>query len=327
MNLITAPTLKSEAKFQKKLEITRNYYESPRDAEFPQRLSEQHENFKARLQGGGVKECALVVMGDSNSGKSKMLERFLATFPAWQPRIDENGGTRSPVLLVEAPGSCTTKSFAIAMLTAMGIHAASRASEFELYSVLKRALKINRYEWVIVDEMQHAIRGTKAATISKVQDVFKSLLQIDDWPIHFVFVGTFEMSRFLIGDRQLANRCKVMRILPMNIEVKGDVEFAEYLLSEIVVEAGGLKIGWATKDRMAKRVIKASSGALGALISLTQQACFRAIDDDQEVVTVQDFADTYRAKSGCIKSDNIFLSANWEAINPAKAVSDLQPAN
>ncbi len=318
----TAP-MTAEEKFQKKLELTRPYYESPRDEEFPWLLSQQTSNFNARLAGGGVKECALVILGDSNSGKTKMLEYHMSKFPDLQPRIGADGKTYPRVLMTEAPGSCTNKSVAIAMLSPMGIQATTRASEFELFSILKRALKINKYECVVVDEMQHAIRGTQKATIKKVQDVFKSLLQIDDWPIHFIFVGTHELSRFLLGDRQLANRCNVMRIHPLNYKNRDHIAFAEKLVTKIVVETGEMEIGWDDRELLSKRLVRAASGALGAVIKLTQQACFFAIDNDRRIVTIQDFADVYRLKSGCIKADNIFLSADWELLNPAKAVADL----
>lgn len=64
-------------------------------------------------------------------------------------------------------------------------------------------------------------------------------------------------------------------------------------------------------------------GALGAVVKLTQQACFRAIDDERTTVTVDDFAEVYRLKTGCILDDNIFLSDRWEILSPAKAVADL----
>ncbi|MBB4349493.1 TniB family NTP-binding protein [Aliirhizobium cellulosilyticum] len=311
------------AKFQKKLKVTLPYYPSPRDDEFPALLAQQTHNFKARLAGGGVKECAIVVMGDSNSGKSKMLEYHMSRFPDLQPKMAEDGTMYSPVLMVEAPGSCTPKAFPIAMLAAIGIPATSRASEFELYALLKRVLKLNKIECVVVDEMQHAIRGTKDATIKKVQDVLKSLLQIDDWPIHFIFVGTHELSRFLMGDRQLANRCTVMRLLPLDYQNKDHMAYAQRLTREIVVDTAELKIGWKTNKRLPERLTRASEGALGALITYVQQACIRAIDEDRKTVRLEDFAAVYRAKTGCMKADNIFLSENWEVLDPAMAVADL----
>jgi len=313
----------ADEKFRRKLELSKPYHETHRDTEFPWFLRQQVENFRARLAGGGVKQCALVVIGDSNSGKSKMLEHHLALIPELQPKLGEDGEYYSPVLKMEAPASCSTKSFAIALLSAIGIPASSRASEFELYAVLKRVLKQNRIECIVVDEMQHAIRGTADGTIKKVQDVFKSLLQIDDWPIHLILLGTSEMRRFLEGDRQLANRCRVMRLIPVSYQDPLATNKVREIVEKIVVEYGGLKIGWTDEDSMIERLMRSGRGALGAIFETTKEACFRAIDEDRDTVTKADFVAVYKVNTGCLPQDNIFESANWKTINPAFAVADL----
>jgi hypothetical protein len=324
--IANTPTLTEQEKFHLKLKLTTTYYASPRDEEFPHHLRVQNENFRLRLEGGGVKEVALVVMGASDSGKSRMLDHHLATFPELQSKVGEDGQMYSPLLRVEAPGSCSNKSFAIAMLGAIGIPASTRATEYELYAALKRILKRNKIECVVVDEMQHAIRGTGRAVVAKVQDVIKSMLQIDDWPIHFVFVGTHELAKFLQGDRQLANRCNVMRLHDLDHENEDHMNFVTRLLNEIVVETANLEIGWIPRDRLPERLAKATDGALGAMIKLTRMACIRAIDADTNQVTIDEFAESYRVKSGCKLEGNIFRSVNWKNIEPSKAVDDLTVA-
>lgn len=325
---ITAKTriLTETEKFELKLKLTTAYHLSPRDDEFPELLREQTRNFRLRLAGGGVKEVALVVIGESDSGKSRMLDYHLGTYPELQPKMGEDGVMYSPLLYVEAPGTCSTKSFAIAMLGAIGIPASARATEFELYAALKRILKRNKIECVVIDEMQHTIRGTGKAVVAKVQDVVKSMLQIDDWPIHFVFVGTPELAKFLQGDRQLANRCNVMRLHDLDYENKGHVNFVTRLLNEIVVETANLGVGWSDSDVLPQRLMRAADGALGSVIKLGRLACIRAIDRDLAEVTIDDFAECYRVKSGCRSEGNVFRSVDWKTIVPSKAVDDLAAA-
>ncbi|MGO4566891.1 TniB family NTP-binding protein [Rhizobium sp. 2YAF20] len=318
-----ARVLTDEEKFDLKLKLTTTYYSSPRDDEFIRRLCDQTNNFRLRLSGGGVKEVALVVMGPSDSGKSRMLDYHLATYPELQPKMGEDGVLYSPLLYLEAPGTCSNKSFMIAMLAALHVPASPRATEFVLHAALKRILKHNKIECVVIDEMQHTIRGTGASVIAKVQDVIKSMLQIDDWPIHFVFVGTQELARFLQGDRQLANRCNVMRLHDLDYQNKDHMTFVDRLLNEIVVETAGLTIGWTEADKLAQRLTKASNGALGAVIKFVRLACIHAIDNDLTQVTIDDFAECYRVKSGCTYQGNIFRSVDWKSIDPSKAVDDL----
>lgn len=310
------------AKMARKLALDSVFMEvKDRDQEFAWHMRKISENIEARRLGGGVKQCALVIIGASGSGKSKLLSHHLKQFPRFG--AFECGqyveGSRS--LWIEAPGVCNTKSFAIALLWAIGIRARSATPEFELYHILKYNLMKLGIECVIVDEMQHVVRGAQEAKIKKVQDVLKSLLQIDDWPIHFILAGTADVKNFLEGDRQLANRCRVMRLLP--VPLNGGTPFVDRVINEILVKKAGLKIGWTNSDNVQGRLIKASSEAMGTLISIVREACFLAIDEDRDTVTVNDFAQVYRVNTGCVKNDNIFTAAAWETLKPSKAVSDL----
>jgi hypothetical protein len=305
----------------KKLRLRLPFHKSARDEEIRWHLTQMAGNIQARKLGGGVKQCALVLMGDSNAGKTKLLEHHISQIPEFQDRIGADGQPYSPLLWTEAPGVSTFKSFAAVLLSSMGVQASIRAHETELYDLLKRVLKKNLIECVVVDESQHLIRSATPTTIKKVQNMIKGLLQIDDWPIHFIFAGTHELKHFLEGDRQLANRCRVMRLQP--IKNKSGVAFIERLLNNIVIETGELEMGWTDEDKLPQRLMQASAGAMGTVIQTIQEACFRAIDDDRAAVTVADFASVYRLNSGCMKRDNIFLAANYADINPANAVDDL----
>lgn len=317
------PKLTTEEKFEKQLALSAPYYRSDRDDEFVAHLEQQAMNFRAHLNGGGLKQCALFVLGDSNSGKTKMLNYHFARLPHYQPVPDGNGNAHPCVVHIECPASASTKAISIAIFGGMGITASARATEVELYTALKRVLKANGIHTVVIDEVQHIDRGTAASTIKKVQDALKSLLQISDWPIQFIFLGTYEAAAFLEGDRQFANRCRVMRLRPLDWRAEPHIGYIEALVKMIIVDTANLKIGWADHMKLYARLCRSAQGALGAVIETTREACFRAISEDRDTVTIDDFAAVYRANSGCLVSDNLFLSADWAIIDPAKAVSDL----
>ncbi|UIL31419.1 ATP-binding protein (plasmid) [Rhizobium leguminosarum] len=154
------------------------------------RLNQLVRNARACLNGGGMKQRALVIIGESGSGKTTSVNHHIAQIPEMQPYVNEEGRLIDPVLRMDTPGTNTTKSFAIAMLAGIGIPASQRASEFELYAILKHQLKEQGKLFVLADESQHLVRAAQIKTVEKVQDVLKNLMQIEGWPLHMIFIGT-----------------------------------------------------------------------------------------------------------------------------------------
>lgn len=288
------------------------------------RLEQVIRNAQACLAGGGLKQRALVILGESGTGKSTTLAYLLERIPEFQAHIDETGRLVDPILRIQAPGTCTTKSFAIALLVALGIPARERAPEFELYALLKEQLKSQGKLFLYVDEMQHVVRGASSKSIAKIQDVLKNLMQIEGWPLHVIFVGTPALSAFLEGDRQLANRCRVVYLPPLNPQTDG--EFVDQTIKHVVEDVAGLKIGWEDKHALPKRLIAASLKCTGTLIQYVQEACFRAMEAGSDEVKMKHFAAAYQANTGCIKEDNIFSVLNWEGIKPENAIIEFKKA-
>ncbi|TAV45455.1 ATP-binding protein (plasmid) [Rhizobium leguminosarum] len=284
------------------------------------RLNQLVRNARACLNGGGMKQRALVIIGESGSGKTTSVNHHIAQIPEMQPYVNEEGRLIDPVLRMDTPGTNTTKSFAIAMLAGIGIPASQRASEFELYAVLKHQLKEQGKLFVLADESQHLVRAAQIKTVEKVQDVLKNLMQIEGWPLHMIFIGTPALAKFLQGDKQLANRCRVL-MLPQ-LDPAKDSDFLERTLKEIVVDVGGLNMGWKESEELPQRLIRASFSCTGTAIQYIQEACFRAMDEGKTVVKIKHFAKVYEANTGCNKQDNLFSVVAWEKIKPENALQE-----
>ena len=302
------------------------YIESQRDTALDDHLDYFDLNRRACLAGRGARQRALFLLGESGTGKTKMIRHHLANRKEFRPYRDAHGNMIDPLLVVETPATCSTKSFAIATLAGLGISASDRASEFKLYDILKRQLKLQGKDYIVYDESQHVLRGAKAATVLKVQDVVKSLLQIDGHAVHIIFVGTPALARFLDGDRQLANRSRVMRLLALN--PKRDKEFVFEIIKNVIT-ACGLKAGWREDEEVEARLLKAASSSLGTLAEILRDACFLVLRGSCDKVTSNDLAIVYRERSGALNSQNMFLAnaGIWQNINPAAAVSDLVADN
>ncbi|WP_162950187.1 TniB family NTP-binding protein [Rhizobium jaguaris] len=322
------PTGDVEARMLAKvIAATSIYIEFERDDTFDRHLDYFDLNRRACIAGHGARQRALYIMGESGTGKTKMVRHHLAKRKEFQPYQNEAGHTINPVLFVETPAATNnTKSCAIATLAQLGISASDRASEFKLYDLLKRQLKFQGIQYIVFDEAQQILRGAKAATVLKVQDVMKSLLQIEGHPVHIIFVGTPALARFLDGDRQLANRSRVMRLLPLN--PKKDMEFVKKVIHEVILRCE-LTPGWGEHEDVGARLVKAASNSLGTLAEILRDACFIVLKDGRKALTSKDLAIAYRERFGALNSQNVFKAkpGAWENINPAKAVSDLVAEN
>lgn len=310
--------------FAEQIRIRQEYLPTKLNEVIDERLTQLVQNAKACLAGGGLKQRALVILGESGTGKSSAIAYHLARIPDLQPHVNSEGHLVDPVLRIGAPGTCTTKSFAIALLAGLGIHAVERASEFELYAMLKDQLKLQGKLFVCVDEMQHVIRGASPKSIAKVQDVLKNLMQIDGWPLHVIFVGTPALAAFMEGDRQLANRCRVLFLPPL--DPSADAEFVRETIRKVIEDVAHLKIGWTENRQLPERLITASLKCTGTLIQYVQEACFYALEAGAGTVRMKHFAAAYQANTGCIRQDNIFSVVDWSSIKPENAVAEFKKA-
>lgn len=318
----TVNVINPDASLLRKAAVRKLYIESARDIEMGEHIRALVENAKACLAGAGLKQRALFLLGESNSGKSRTLEYHFACTPEFQPYRNEFGETVVPLLTIEAPSPCSTKSFAIALLAAIGIQASDRLSEYALYTMLKRQLRRHGILFVCVDEMQHVMRGSSGAAIQKVQDVLKSLMQIDGWPLHAIFSGTPSLKRFLEGDKQLSNRSRVMRFYALSERKTKHLRFLDSAIAQ-VLQACEVNADWKTDDELPGRLLRAAAGSFGGVIQMLHEACFRALDRGRRQVTIADFADVYRLNTGCMKRDNIFTSSQWREISPRNAIADM----
>ncbi len=304
-------------------DIRNHYIHTKRDDELAGHLDWMAQNVKDCLDGGGGKQRCLFILGQSGTGKTRTLLEHFKSRPEFQPYQGEDGETVRPLLSIEAPSPCNTKTLASALLAAMHIPHRGRLSEYQLSAMLKRQLRERRVLFVHVDEMQHVLSSGTRKNIQSVQDVLKSLIQVEGWPLHTIYSGMPELAVFLEGDRQLANRSRVMRF---QLLTEKQVSFVEQTVKEIVSDHFQLNASWKEDDELYAKLIVAASGSLGTLIEIVQEACFKASSKNTPV-NLKSFEAVYFAKTGCIPQDNVFTARKWREIIPANALSDLHNGN
>ncbi|HBF30984.1 TniB family NTP-binding protein [Rhizobium sp.] len=306
-----------------KAHIRNHYIRTKRDDELSAHLDWMVQNAKECLEGGGGKQRCLFILGQSGTGKTRTLLEHFKNRPEFQPYEGEGGEVVSPLLSLEAPSPCNTKTLASALLTAMHIPHHGRLSEYQLSAMLKRQLRERGVLFVHIDEMQHVLSSGTRKNIQSVQDVLKSLVQVEGWPLHTIYSGMPELAVFLEGDRQLANRSRVMRFQLLS---EKHVPFVEQTVTEIVTAHFQITPGWKDNDELYAKLIVAASGSLGTLIEMVQEACFHALSENT-CLNLKSFQAVYFSKTGCIPQDNVFTARNWREIIPSNSLADLHRGN
>jgi len=197
-------------------------------------------------------------------------------------------------------------------------------TEGQLFGTVKAQLRERGVIYLHVDEAQHLLRQGRRAILD-VQDRLKSLMQIDDWPLHTIYSGMPELADLLMGDQQLANRSMVMRFIPLSLP--GDKASIKQVLADIVEGKCGLDLSEELRtDDFLGRLCSANSGCYGKIIEAVQAACFLVMHKGKGTVDLRAFAHNYQRDSGCLPSDNVFTAARWSEIDPANALADLATA-
>lgn len=316
------PAINDQEFSSSRADLYRGYIEHQRDTRLRAELGELVENAKACLEGAGSRRRALFLIGASGSGKSFALRHHFSLVPEFQETQNVYGETYRRILSIEAPKQCTAKDFAIVILDAIGVPSRARMTEGDLYKTVKTQLRERGILYLHVDEAQHLIRHKTKATVFDVQERLKSLMQIEDWPLHTIYSGVPQLADLLSGDQQLANRSRVMRFVPLNLPA--DRENIEHLLTDIAENKCGLVVTDDLRtDDFLGRLCHANRGCYGSVIESVRAACLLVMSKGKREVDLRAFAFNYQREVGCLPSDNIFTAKRWSEINPDNALADL----
>lgn len=142
---------------------------------------------------------ALLIYGQSGTGKSTALDYYLKSFPRQvTPRR-----TTIPVLKVVTPEAPTVRSFTEAVLVSLGDAAASRGSAAVKTQRIIHFVKECGVELILIDEFQHFCDST-AAERRRVTDWLKNLLNECNVPV--VLFGLPRAISALNANEQLRRR-------------------------------------------------------------------------------------------------------------------------
>lgn len=218
-----------------------------------------------------------LIVGDTNNGKTMLINRFCAKHPADDnPKGDY---ANVPVLLVQAPPTADEGRFYNAILDLLFAvyknHDRIDKKQFQVIALLKTlGLKM-----LIIDEIHHILAGS-----TNRQKVFLNVIKYlgNELQIPIVGVGTKDAYRAIQSDPQLSNRFNPL-VLP---RWQLDDSFLSLLVSfERMLP---LKKPSNLHDTtMASQLLSMSEGYIGELSTLLNEAAIYAIKNGIESITMK----------------------------------------
>lgn len=217
----------------------------------------------------------LLLVGDSNNGKTAILNRFnqkhLATF---DKNTDE---LINPVLMIQAPPEPDEKRFYNAILEKL--YAPYRTSEKidSRYIRVKNLLKDLDTKILIIDEIHHVLAGSPSKQ-RKFLNVIKHLS--NDLQIPLVCSGTKLAFNAIQSDHQLANRFEP-RVLP---RWNNDNELKRLLLSferMIPLKNESNLI----ENSISSKILSMSDGLIGEICKIIELSTIMAIELKTEKIS------------------------------------------
>ncbi|MBZ7927023.1 ATP-binding protein [Ensifer adhaerens] len=301
------------------------YVSSNRSDSLRTRIEEFWEHAQDCLAGGGSRRRLFAVIGESGSGKTTSINHVLNSFEAFKPYRNEFNELMMPFIGLEVDRACTTKDLAIHIFQQLGLPANRASNEDDLYSTLKKQLRLRGTILLHLDEAQHLMKSNSEAAVRGLQDRFKSLLSIPEWPLHMIVSGVPELATLFTGDQQLANRSLVMRFEKYGFPA--DQVAIVKILSDIASDHCGLKLApELLTDDFLGRFVRATDGGVGTMIEMIRAASYKALSKSHKHLGPKDFEFVYGRVSGSLVAENIMTAESWVNLERKNALIDLVPA-
>lgn len=235
---------------------------------------------------GAAEPICMAVLGESRTGKSRVLEECYAEHPS---RRDADGLT-VPILYVKTPSKPTVKGLAALMLQAIGDPRWHAGSEIEKTNRLRTLMRNANTKMVMIDEFQHFYDKASHKVMHHVADWLKIL--VDDAKVALVVAGLPDCRAVLDQNEQLAGRFLApvtMHRFDWKLE-EHRAEFIGILAAFHEAMSEYFDVPELHAPELAFRFFCGTGGLMGYLTKLLRQAVWNALDEGRRAVTLEDLA-------------------------------------
>ena len=214
----------------------------------------------------------LLIVGDTNAGKTMLANRFVQLHPA-----DKTLGGEAvivPVLAIQAPPGPDEGRFYNAILEALATPYNPRERVAQKQIQVLRMLKRIGIQMLIIDEVHNVLTGS----VTKQRQFLNVLKYLgNDLQITLVGLGTKEALRALQADPQLANRFEPAALPPWQLDQEFQMLLASFERALPLRQPSGL-----ADEKLARKLLALSEGSLGELSVLLTSAAVYAVRSGTE---------------------------------------------
>lgn len=218
----------------------------------------------------------LLIVGDTNNGKTMLVQRFRSLHPATERK--EDGGANVPVLDIQAPPLPDENRFYGAILDRLFSPYSTNGRVERRQAQAIRLLQYVGLKMLIIDEIHHVLAGN----LNK-QRAFLNVIKYlgNELQVPIVAVGTRDAFQALHSDPQLANRFEPV-LLP-RWELNED--FLRLLVSfERMIPLRKASI--LPSPKLAARILSLTEGHIGEMSQLLTKAAIAAVESGEEEITL-----------------------------------------
>jgi len=218
----------------------------------------------------------LLVWGDTNCGKTAIIDRFCQRYPLRQNGEEEADVV--PVLYIQAPPIPDECRFYSLILDKLRVpHKTNERADRMICQILKMFPKLG-VRMLIVDEIHHILAGNL-----QKQRAFLNVIKYlgNEALIPIVGVGTISALNALQTDAQLANRFEPRNLPRWRLDTRYRQLLASFEYVLPLAEESNL-----TEKEMATKLLDMSGGTIGELSKLIRRAAIETIRQGREKISL-----------------------------------------
>jgi Bacterial TniB protein len=221
----------------------------------------------------------LLLVGPTNNGKTMIVEKLRRAHPLIAASATPEGGAHVPVLKVQMPAGPDEPRFFGAILDELGFPHMLSDRVAKRQDAAVRMLRETNVRVLVIDEVHNVLSGSRLHQ--------RRLLNLLRWlgnelQIPLVSVGTAEALHAVQSDDQLANRFEPVGLPPW----RNGEEYRQ-LLSTLEAVLPLRRRSQLVKPTLAEKILSASEGILGEIVSIVTRAAVCAVTSGTEAITAK----------------------------------------
>lgn len=216
----------------------------------------------------------ILLVGDTNNGKTELIERFLKNHPA---KMNSSFGIDCPVILIQAPPEPDEKRFYNLILDKLGAPYRTTENIDVRQKRVKTLMQQLNVKILIIDEIHHVLAGVPTKQ-RKFLNVLKFLA--NDLKISMICAGIADAYNVISSDPQLSNRFDplVLKRWSYTNDYKRILLSFEKVLP--LKEESNL-----IEESISRKILAMSEGLIGEIFKILKLSTIMAIESKIEKIT------------------------------------------